>query len=69
VLLHRGEVIEDQSAEPESELVARFQWTILGGMLFGRDCVPGSLHLLSVLLVAPPAGLGQKQSPSRTACA
>jgi cytochrome bd-type quinol oxidase subunit 1 len=30
----------------------------LGGMLFGRDRVPGWLHLLSVLLVAPPAGLG-----------
>jgi hypothetical protein len=31
-------------------------------MLFGRDRVPGWLHLLSVLLVAPPAGLGQKGS-------
>jgi hypothetical protein len=31
-------------------------------MLFGRDRVPGWLHLLSVLLVAPPAGLGCKLS-------
>jgi hypothetical protein len=31
-------------------------------MLFGRDRVPGWLHLLSALLVTPPAGLGQFRS-------
>jgi hypothetical protein len=52
----RGEVIEDQSAEPEAELVRKISVDdFLGGMLFGRDRVPGWLHLLSALLVALPA--------------